>query len=140
VAAAVLAGGCSTYRAATPEVLPAGARVRVALTQEGSSALAPVLGTSVSGVEGVWGVAAGDSVVVRVDRLLTVPGVSIAWTGAAVGLRRGGIRSVERSTISRGRTAVVVGAAALLAAAAVELFRRGGKGQGGGGDGGPTPF
>ena len=120
--------------------MPAGARVRVLLTPEGTGALAPALGASVTGVEGEWGGGAGDSVVVRVQRLLTVPGVTIAWTGAAVGVRRGAIRSVERVTLSRPRTALVVGGGVALAAVLVELFRRGGKERGGPGDGGPTPF
>ena len=139
-AALPLVVGCTTYRAAPAAVLPTGARVRVALTESGATALAPTLGTSVTGVEGEWGGGAGDTVVVRVDRLLTVPGVSIAWGGTPVGIRRDAIRSLERATISRRRTALVFGGAAFAAAAVIALLRLGGGGQGGGGDGGPTPF
>jgi hypothetical protein len=130
---------CSTYRAAVPEVVPAGARVRVQLTPEGAAALAPALGTSVSGVEGEWAGGAGDSVVVRVARLLTVPGVTMDWNGTAVGMPRGAVRSVERATVSGQRTVLLVAGGVAVVAALVAAIVHGGKAQGGQ-DGGTSPF
>ena len=138
------AAACWTYRAAEPALVPAGARVRVTLTPEGAAALAPSLGSSVAGVEGAWaggeGSGSGDSVVVRVERLLTPSGVAIAWTGAPVGMPRGAIRTVERSTISGQRTALFTAGGVAVAALLGAMFRRGGKSSGGAGEGGPSPF
>ena len=68
--ALVFLAACSTWRPASPGVVPTGARVRVSLTPEGAAALTPTLGASVAAVEGEWGGEGGDSVVVRFARPL----------------------------------------------------------------------
>ena len=126
----LVSAACVTYRPAAIDALPADARVRVALTDAGSASLEPVLGTAVTGLVGEWGMARGDSVQVRVSRLLTAPGVDVDWTGAPVTLARGAVRSVERASTSRGRTALLVGAVAAGTVLVVDIVRRAGGAKG----------
>jgi len=140
VSAALLlaATACSVYRAAPAESVPAGARVRVTLTPDGGAALASRLGGAVTGVEGEWVGERRDSVDVRVARLLTAPGVRVDWSGAPVAISRGAVQSVERVTVSRSRTALLVGGVAAAGVALLAVVHRGGGASGTPG-GGTTP-
>jgi hypothetical protein len=134
------ATACSVYRAAPSEGLPSGARVRVSLTPDGGAALASRLGGSVTGVEGAWVGERRDSVDVRVERLLTTNGVRVDWSGPPVAIARAAMQSVERATVSRGRTAALVGGVAAAGVALLAIVHRGGGATGTPGGGGTPGF
>ena len=126
----VAASACTVYRPATTEAVPAGARVRVALTPEGGTALASRLGGAVTGVEGAWLGERGDSIDLRVSRLLTAPGVSVEWSGPPVAIARGAVQSVERVRASPARTALLAAGVAGAAVALLAIVHRGGGAKG----------
>ena len=136
LAGLVLLGGCYTFVSAAPETVPAGARVRVALTEPGAAALASTVGASVRGVEGNLLRAGGDTLVVRADRLLTTAGVDVQWAGGQLNIPgpwRGGL---DRRRLATGRTAALVAGGAVVSAGLVALIRGGGGGGQGDGSGG----
>lgn len=137
-------GGCARYAPTTPAAVPAGARVRVALTPAGTAALAGMpAGAGVVGLEGAWAGERGDTVRVRADRLLTSAGVPVAWGGAGgaeVALARSGVRAVELRAVDRRRTALAVAGGVAALAAFLVIIRRAAGGGGGSGDGGIIPF
>ena len=130
-------GGCYAYAAAPPGALAPGARVRVALTDEGAAALAPSVGSSVAGLEGDLVRQAGDTLVVRPDRLLTTAGVDVAFTGDALAVPAPWQRAVDRRTLSPGRTTLLVAGGVAAAVGIIALVRAlgdaGGEPGGGGG-------
>ena len=134
------ASACSVYHAAAPETVPVGARVRLTLTPAGSAALAPRLGGAVTGLEGEWAGERGDSIDVRVSQLLTAPGVRVDWSGPPVTIARGDVRSVERESVSRGRTALLAGGVVAAGAALLAIVHRGGAASGEPGGGGQPGF
>lgn len=138
------AASCTRYGGptpVTPEAAPAGAHVRLTLTEAGSAALArTTAGAGVVGVEGTVAAAAADSVRLHPDRLLTASGVAVAWSGGDVTVARGDVRAVERRVTDRGRTVALVVGAAAVGAAFLVAVRRATGGDRGGGEGNPTPF
>lgn len=137
LAGLVLLGGCYTFAPTTPGAVPAGARVRVALSEPGVAALAPTVGAAVTGVEGDLLRAAGDTVVVRADRLLTTAGVDVQWSGGALNIPGPWRRGLDRRRLAAGRTAAIVAGGVVLSAGLVALVRSGGGGQGDGSGGDP---
>ena len=138
LAGLVVLGGCYTFASAAPGEVPPGARVRVALTDSGATALAPVVGSSVTGVEGDFLRAGGDTVVVRADRLLTTAGVDVQWAGRDLNIPGPWRRGVDRRRLDTGRTAAVVAGGVALSAGFIALIRAiDGGGQGDPGGGGP---
>lgn len=136
------AGGCYTFAPVpTPATaaVPADAYVRVALSDAGASALQPVGGESVRAIEGPLVRQAGDTVVVRADRLLTtVAGVDVTWTRGEIAVPAPWRTTVERRHLARGRTALLVGGGVALSAGILALVRALGDAQGDAG-GGPPP-
>lgn len=129
-------GGCYTFAAAAPEALPAGTRVRVSLSEDGASALEPVVGASVSGVEGEVTRVGGDTLLVRADKLLTTPGVDVAWTGRDLALPAAWRRTVGRRRLAVGRTTALAAGGVALSVAVIALVRAIGDRQGDSGIGG----
>jgi len=137
LAGLALLAGCYTFAAAEPGAVPAGARVRVALTEPGAAALAPAVGASVTGVEGSLLRTGGDTVVVRADRLLTTAGVDVPWAGGALNIPGPWRRGVDRRRLAPGRTAALAAAGVALSAGLVAAVRSGGGAQVGAGGGDP---
>jgi len=129
--------GCFQYLPSTPAGNPAGVEVRVGLTPAGSRELAPVIGSSVTAVEGRLVETSGDTLTLRVSRLLTAAGVPVSWSSAPVRIPGTAVASVERQALARGRTAVVVAAVAALGVLAWRALRpaRGGRVEPGPGPG-----
>ncbi|GLC28029.1 hypothetical protein [Roseisolibacter agri] len=140
LAAHTLLVGCYAHVPAAPGSVAPGARVRVGLTDAGVGALASSLGSSVRGLEGQVERVAGDTLVLRPDRLLTTADVDVAWSGDALALPAAWRQGVERRQLAKGRTAVLVGGGVALVVALVAVLRKAGEGAGGPGGGGPTPF
>ncbi len=130
-------GGCYRYAVAAPGALPSDGHVRVALTDAGVVALAPVVGASVNGLEGSVVRQTGDTLVVRADRLLTTANVDVAWTGGDLALPAAWRESVGRRELAVGRTAAVTAGGIALVGAVIAIVRsvsdQGGD-PGGGGD------
>jgi hypothetical protein len=148
LAAAVLLSlpsGCYRYVPAEPTVPPpAGATVRLYLTPQGMTELAPRLGPSTAAVIGRVG--EGDSsdgvvTVVVSETRKSDGGATVRWIGEHVTIPTAAIARAERRTLDRRRTvlASVLGALGLGAAFAI-LASTGGGGRGDdAGGGGPTP-
>jgi hypothetical protein len=136
----VLLVGCYAHVPAAPASVAPGARVRVALSDEGVRALAPSVGTGVRGVEGQVVRLAGDTLVLSADRLLTTADVDVAWAGSDLALPTAWRQGVERRRLSGRRTALLAAGGAALAVALLALVRRSGDSQGAPGPGGGTPF
>jgi hypothetical protein len=134
---AVALGGCYTFAAASPAAVRPGARVRVALTPDGTNALDPVVGSSVSGLEGDVVRGNADTLVVRADKLLTTAGVDVAWTGRDLAIPVAWQRGVDQRRLAPGRTALLGAGGVALSAAVVVLVRRLGDSDGGPGGGDP---
>jgi hypothetical protein len=132
-------GGCYTFAAAAPGALPAGARVRVTLTEAGASALAPAVGAGVSGIEGDVVRQGGDTLVVRPARLLTSAGVDVAWSGDTLRVPPPWQRAVDRRRLAAGRTSLLVAGGVAASVGIIALVRglRDRGGEPGGGGGGP---
>ncbi len=149
---AAAAAGCTRYEVAPPgapaAAPPAGARVRVTLTEAGRAAIArTAAGAGVVAVEGEvapdppGAAPGGDSLRLRPERLLTAAGVPVTWGGGEVAVARADVQRVERRVGDRTRTAwLVAGAAAAGAAFLVAVRRAGGGARGGGGGDGPPTF
>ena len=133
-------GGCYSYVATPPASLPAGSRVRIALTEAGSAALQPVVGSSVAGIEGSVERRGSDTLVVRADRLLTTAGVDVAWTGGSLTVPADWQRGTDRRRLARGRTSLLVAGGVAASVGLIALIRGLGDAGGdpGGGGGGPT--
>ena len=140
LAAHTLLVGCYAHVPAAPGSVLPGARVRVALSDEGVRALASSLGASVRGLDGQVERVAGDTLVLRPDRLLTTADVDVAWSGDALALPPAWRQAVERRQLSRSRTAVLVAGGVALVVATLAVLRAAGDGRGGPGGGNPTPF
>ena len=135
-------GGCYTYVATPPAAVPAGARVRIALSEAGSEALRPSVGSSVTGIEGSVERRGSDTLVVRPDRLLTTAGVDVAWTGGALTVPADWQRGLDRRRLAGGRTALLVAGGVAASVGLIALVRGLGDSGGdpGGGGGGPITF
>lgn len=133
-------GGCYTYVATPPGALPAGSRVRIALTEAGSAALQPVVGSSVTGIEGSLERRASDTVVVRPDRLLTTAGVDVAWTGGSLTVPADWQRGIDQRRLAGGRTALLVAGGVAASVGLIALIRGLGDAGGDPGGGGPGPI
>jgi len=124
------ATGCYTFAPVTPASVPVGGQVRVGLTAAGAAALAPTLGTGITGVEGAVVRQAGDTLVVRPTTLEAAGGVDVVWTGSDVAIPAGWTTGVERRRVSTVRTALLVGGGVAAAAAVIGLARSGGSDKG----------
>lgn len=139
LAAMSFATGCYTFAPVAPSTVADGARVRIGLTGQGAVALAPALGTGISGVEGAVLRRNGDTLLVRPTTLDAAGGVDFAWTGGDVAIPTSYTSGVQLRRLSKGRTALFAGVGVAAAVGAIAIAR-GGGGQGGpsGGDGPPN--
>jgi hypothetical protein len=121
---------------------PTGADVRLYLTPQGMTELAPRLGPSTAAVIGRVGDVSDGLVTVRVSETRKSDGgAAVRWIGEQVTIPTATIARAERRTLDRRRTvlASVLGALAVGAGFAI-LASAGGAGRGDdGGGGGPTP-
>jgi hypothetical protein len=146
LAAAVLLSlpsGCYRYVPAEPTVPPpAGATVRLYLTPQGMTELAPRLGPSTAAVIGRVGAASDGVVTVHVSETRKSDGGgAVRWIGEQVAIPTATIARAERRTLDRQRTvlASVLGALAAGAAFAILASTGGGGRDDAGGGPGPTP-
>ena len=131
--------GCYTYANSSVGDVPVGREVRVALTDSGSLRLAALVGPRASALEGRLAARADTAATLAVHQVTRFDGTSESWNGERVALPAAALRTVQRRTLSRGRTiglaAGLVGTA-LLAVRAFQgsenLERGGGLGGGAG--------
>lgn len=114
-----------------------GARVHVALTDQGSVNLAQYLGRGVASVDGRL-LQSDDSVVsVSVSQVVTQSGDDQLWKGESVAIPREAIASLQGRKVSFWRSGLIGGAVAV--AALIVGSQAGGGSSGGGKKGGPPP-
>ena len=129
--------GCYVYAPAPAGRLPdAGDNVRVALTDAGTSAMAPLLGDGVGFIDGRLQSVADTAVTLSVTGTTARSGTSSGWNGEKVSIRRDYVANFQRQVLSRSRSAGL-GAVALVAAAASYAVFRGVAKTTAGGGGGP---
>ena len=126
-----LSVGCYRY---TPIDAPApsslGADVRVALTDAGAVALAPIIGNRVALVDGRLAAVADTSVTISVTGTTDRLGNETPWRGEPVVVPRPMVAGFQRRSLDRGKSSVVGGIAAGLIAAAGVGFTLAGNGGG----------
>ncbi len=117
----------------TPEP---GARVHLALTDQGSVDLAPYLGRGIAGVDGRL-LRSNDSVVsVSVSQVVLQSGDDQLWKGESVAIPREAISSVKGRKLSFWRSGLIGG---VVAAAAFVIGSQASSGSGGGKTAPPPP-
>lgn len=133
---------CYNYRPVTQPLAPAGQRLRVNLSPEGTTELAKYLGPRVEQVEGTLVTVQPDGTMsVAVEWVQTPGGVRQPWMGeGGVAIPATYIQSVQQHTLNRtGSVLAALGITGGLVALAVVALKSGGSQGGGDGPGGPTP-
>lgn len=107
------------------------------ITDQGRVALSDQLGSGVTRIMGRVASTEGDDYVVGVDAIETIGGGTSHWTGERIHVRKDYVAGVQTRILSRGRTAVAVGAVvlalgALIAAASINGFGFAGNNSGSG--------
>lgn len=112
VLAILPATGCFEYRATPIAPVPTGQEIRLALTDVGRVAIAPLAGEGIDRIDGIVDVSAPDSIAVRVKsvRRRDVPET---WTRERLAVASRDVASVSVKHFSPLRTALVVGGLAL---------------------------
>lgn len=110
--AATPAAGCRSYAPLRPDAGVAGRQVRVRLTPEGGSALAPTIGPRGTALEGTL-VSADDSAVTMDVRAVTrTSGDDERWPGERVRVERRSVAGVEVVRMSVRRSLLLAGGVA----------------------------
>jgi hypothetical protein len=140
----VLLAGCYHYLpipAADAAALAPGAEVRLHLTPEGRTRVAPVLGPETAVVEGRTERQGGDSVSLVVSATGRTNGVTTRWVGERVTIPVDVVARGDRRVLDRRRSLLVGGGVAVGAALGYALLRAaaGGGAEGGAGTPVPTP-
>lgn len=134
---------CYEFRPVSQPLVPAGQRLRVQLTPEGTTELARYLGPRVQVVVGTLAERSPDgSISLVVDQVETANGGRQPWSGeGSVSIPAMYVAGLGESTLNHGRSAVVaiVLTAGLVALAAAALHTGGAGGGPGDGGGGPPP-
>jgi len=137
--AAQLLAGCYTYAPVDVSLgMPAERDVAVDLSDRGRYELGGSIGQSPARVEGRLLSASDTTLTLAVSSVSSIGGAKAPWAGEAVTVRRSGVASVQQRRLSKGRTALLIGA--LIGAAALiftaGLAIGGGSDSGGGDTGG----
>jgi hypothetical protein len=133
--APLLLAGCYTYRPLPAPVPAAGARVQIALTDDGSDSLSSRIGAGIDLVSGDVIRADTGSVTLAVRAIENRRGERDDWLGEAVVVPRRFVRDIEQRQMSLGGTGLLGGAIAAGLVAATAAMGSGGS-QGGGGTAG----
>jgi len=148
LAAALVAAsplGTACYRAvpvapAAVAALTPGAAVRLYLSPQGTTDLAPRLGPETIAVDGTIDSVGANGIALVVSRTTKSFGGTIPWIGERVTIPTGAVAHAERRALDRRRTVVVAASTAVAAGAAlVALIAQHGAGSGTEGGGGVTP-
>jgi len=131
--------GCYSYRPVTPPGPEPGATVSAGLTQEGSLAVAPLLGPEVAEVSGRVVATTGDTLRLSLASVTSQRGIPTSWRGEEVQLARARLSYLGQRRLSPGGTALL----SMGVAGGLYLLYRliGGPGwfEGSGGSGGGGP-
>lgn len=140
LAAALLLGGCYTYRPPSAPVPAAGSRVQLTLTDTGMDSLAGRIGPDVGVLYGNVVRADTSAVTLAVVGVDNLRGVHDDWQGESVTVPRRFVRDLQERRLSVGGTGLLGGAiAASLVAATAAITGGGGVVGGGTATSGPRP-
>jgi hypothetical protein len=131
-AAALVVGGCYTYRPLEAPVPAAGTRVQVALTDAGADSLAARVGPNIELVDGDVVRADSTSMTLAVREVENSRGERDDWNGEQVTVPRGFVRDLQQRRMSVGGTGLLGGAIAASLVAATAAFGGSGGAEGGG--------
>jgi len=104
------AQGCYAYVPVETDVAPTGERVALQITDQGRVGLADRLGPGVTRVEGLVTSTDSTDYVMSLFRIAQIGSGTSRWSGESVRVNRNYVGGVERRQLSRGKTALVVGA------------------------------
>jgi hypothetical protein len=112
--------GCYTVLPITSSPPPAGTDLVLTLTDQGSSAMAAVIGPKSSGISGKYLGESSDSLYLGVSAVSQQDGNEQFWKGERVGVPRSAIATMRERKISMAKSALVAGAvvAALIGVSA----------------------
>lgn len=117
-------GACYSYAPPPAGVTPpAGADIRIALTDAGTAQLVSLLGPRVAFVEGTLMQTGSDSVVMRAAQTVGTDGRENAWNGERVAMPASAVASLRTRQIDRGRSALAAAAGIALLAVGIISFR-----------------
>lgn len=136
----LLAAGCHTYRPLVGVTPPEGTRVRLQLSDSGTTSLSSYLGPDVVEINGRILTADSDALTLSVSHIRTRDGSEPFWKGESVTIQRSLIARTEEERLSKSRTAGVAGASLALVVSIARGFGLSGTNDGSrGGGGGPGP-
>ena len=113
--------------------------VRLALTDEGSVRMAPLIGPRISAIDGRVLEAADTAIVLAVESVVGQAGRTMAWSQERLSVPRNAVASIRTRTLDRKRTWIMAGLTVIGAIALGDVFGMGTGFDGllgGGGDGG----
>ena len=139
-ACALLLSGCYRYAPFAPAATAPGTEVRVYLTPQGTSRVAPTLGPETTVVAGRADAGRDGGMALLVSSTTKAYGGTVRWMGERVTIPLGVIARSERRVLDRRRTALAAGAVALAAGAGYAILRAvNGGGSADGSDPPPPP-
>jgi len=141
--AALLLAGCYDYRVTTtPSSSPTGTRLRVELSDRGTSSVERALGASVTKVEGTVRDATPDRLTLALTSVERRGERPTAWGGDLLTLAPADMRELRVRTLNRGKTIIAsVGVGAAVVGGIIAIAKATGLASGDGGrKPGPQPF
>jgi hypothetical protein len=105
--------GCYAYEPIVGSQPAAGERVALELTDQGRTQVAEQVGPGVLRIEGMLQQVTGEQYVLSVSRVTSIGKGTANWGGERVRIPVNGVARSELRTLSKSRTALVVGAAAV---------------------------
>lgn len=138
--AALLAGGCHTFEPLVGVTPAEGMRIRLLLTDSGSTTLSGYLGPQVTELRGRVKSADSNAITLSVSTIKARDGSEPFWRGEPVTIPRSLVARAEEERVAKGRSAGAAGAGLALAIVLARTFGLGGASDSGPrGGGGPGP-
>lgn len=101
---------------------PQGEEVRLALTDEGSVRMAPMIGPRIAAIDGRVLETADTAIVLAVQSVVAQGGRNMSWSQERLAVPRTAVASVRTRTLDRRRTWIVAGLGVLGAIALGDVF------------------
>lgn len=134
----LIASGCYHYLPAGSSPPAPGTRIRVHLTETGTTQLSGYLGPRIASVDGNLLALTDSSYILSVTGVVSETGAEEFWTNERAELTRSAVSRVEQRRLDRARTALTSAGLASLVVGAV-VAGNGGFGGGSSGGGRPGP-
>jgi hypothetical protein len=115
-------GGCYRLSPVEGSAPPAGMDVRLALSDEGSVRMAPLIGPRITAIDGRVLESGDTSFVLSVQAVVAQSGRSMNWSQERLAVPRSAVESVRTRSLDRKRTWIAAGLGVAAALALGDLF------------------